>query len=241
MSTKTQGIINLVKIKSWYLPQDAESYQLMKEASVPLLIFHKDFLPTLQLATKRHKLHARETLWADLYETYLDKIGAQWKSRNDRSCKLGDTRLVFLAKATSANRKSIAHLEASLSKFFARWAFSYWPLFSETRDQLKLVVETKFDPGRLPITPIVVPDQKREYDLVIGFTKIRLTFYDKASDALRIRGMVAPLVLVEVFTQTGSDWTLVHQSATPPSKIGDITSFIPCVGELFTRMKVTHG
>lgn len=238
MSTKTQQVVYLVKIKSWYLPKDAQSYDLLKKASVPLLIFHKDFLPTLQLATRRASLRAKEVLWSDVYNERMTKVGVQWKSKPGRTCKLGDSKLVFLAKSTASNRTALAALEGSLQKFFARWAFKYYPVFSETASQLKLVVDIKFDPGRLPVTPIELPEQKRIYELVLGFSKVRLSFYDKDVETLRKRGLIAPLVLLEMFTQAGTEWQLVHQSTTKPSQIGDITGFIPGVAELFSRMKV---
>lgn len=236
MSKKTQTVIDLVRVKSWYIPGNAESYQALKAASVPLLIFHKEFLPTLQLATKRAGLRARETLWTDIFAERMDKIGEQWKSVKDRNCKITNQKLVFLCKANEKNRKSISSLESSLAKFFARWSFSYKPTFSETNDRYKLVIDFRFDAELQPIVPVVPVDAKRVYELELGFSKISLTFYDKPSEDVKVRGMIAPLVLMEVFTQTGSTWYPVHTSTFKPSQIGDVRSFAPGFAELINRM-----
>jgi len=238
MSTKTQSVIELVRIKSWYIPANAEAYLSLKAASVPLLIFHKDFLPTLQLAARKHGLRAQETTWTELFASHMDKVGAQWKSQVDRSCKITDTKLIFTAKATARNRKAVAALEASLCKFFARWAFRYRPTFSETFDRYKLVVEFKFDPELPPVVPVMPAEVKREHELVLGFTKLKLTFFDKPTDELRARGMIAPLVMTEIFTQAGTEWVPVFTSTCKPSQIGDVRGFMAGYAELFNRMQI---
>lgn len=236
MSTKTQTVIELVKIKSWYIPADAASYQALKEAQVPLLIFHKDFLPTLQLATRRYNIRAKELLWGDLFSQRMDQIGAQWNSKKTRTCRITDSKLVFTSVAHASNRKSFNSLEVCLSKFFARWSFKYYPVFSEGIDKYKLVVEFKFDPTLLPVIPVVSVDTKREFEMVLGFTKLKLTFYDKPCATLvKSKGMVAPLIVLEVFTQTGDTWYPVHTSTVKPSQVGDVAGFMPGFLELFNR------
>lgn len=233
-------IITLVRIKSWYIPGDAEAYQALKAASVPLLIFHKDFLPTLQLATRRHNIKAKERVWSDLYGDKLDAIGAKWNASRDRSCRITDNKLVFFAKATAKNRAAVATLEAGLAKFFARWSFRYYPTFSETPDKYKLVVEFRFDPELVPIVPVVTPEVKREYDLVLGFTRIRLTFYDKPTQDLLAKGLVAPLAVLEVATQTGDTWFPVHTSTFKSAQIKDVSTFMGGYAELFNRMRLNE-
>lgn len=240
MSTKTQSVIELVKVKSWYIPADAMSYQALKSAGLPMLIFHKDFLPTLQLATRRHNIRAREILWSDMLNTRLDLVGEQWKSKEGRSCKLTETKLIFLAKANETNRKAIALLEASLAKFFARWAFRYYPVFSETHDRYKLVVDFKFNPELSPIIPVIPVDVKLESELILGFTKIKVTFFDKPTEELRVRGMIAPLIMLEVFAQAGNSWQPMYTSTCKPAQIGNVATFIPGFAELFKRMKINE-
>lgn len=243
MSThpQSQSIIDLVRIKSWYIPADAMAYQALKAASVPLLIFHKEFLPTLQLATKRHGIRARQRTWDEVFGERMDKVGGAWLAKKGRTCKITEAKLTFLASANESNRKAIAALEASLAKFFARWSFRYYPVFSEAVDRYKLVVEFRFDPELGPIVPVIPVDVKKEYELQLGFTKLKLTFYDKPSEDVKVRGMIAPLVLMEVFTQTGNTWHATHTSTCKPQQIGDVGKFIPGVAELFNRMQMNEA
>lgn len=238
---QTQSVIDLVRVKSWYIPANAESYQLLKGASVPMLIFHKEFLPTLELALRRKGIRARETLWGDIFGERMDKIGSQWKIKAGRTCKITDTKMVFTANASEANRKAIASLESSLAKFFARWSFRYYPTFSEVVDRYKLVVEFRFDPELVPVVPVVPVDIKKDYELQLGFTKLKVTFYDKPSDDPKVIGMIAPLVLMEVFTQTGNTWHNTHTSTFKPSQIGEVDKFLPCMAELFNRMQISEA
>ena len=237
---KTHTVINLVRIKSWFIPADAEAYQVLKAAAGPLLIFHKDFLPTLKLATVRHNIKAREILWSDLFDRRLDKIGGQWTASKDRTCKLTQQKLIFVAKATNKNRKAIAALESALARFFARWSFRYRPVFSETPDKLKLVVDFRFDPELQPLMPVVPQETKRHYEMVLGFSKVSLTFYDKPSEDIKVRGMIAPLVLFEVFTQTGSTWHPIHTATFKPAQITDVLSFAPGFAELVSRARTNE-
>lgn len=237
MSTKTQSVIDLVRIKSWYIPGSAQAYAAMKAASVPLLIFPKDFLPTLHLATRRLGAVTTESSWSDLFGSTMDKIGAQWKSKPGRTCRITDTKLVFVCDTSDANRKAVAALEAGLRKFFARWAFRYNPEFSENATKFKLVVNFKFDPELTPVVPVVEPELQREYELQLGFTKVKLTFFDKRPNEPRFSHLIAPLVLLEIFTQAGSEWVSVFSSTCKPAQIGDVSKFAAGYAELFSRMQ----
>jgi len=237
MSTKTQApaVIELVRIKSWYIPKNAESYQGLKALGVPLLLIQKDFLPTLQLMTRRNNVRATETLWADVLNPLLDKVGMAWKAGDGRSCVMQSDKLTFLAKASAKNRAAVSKLECALAKFFARWSFRYYPTFSETGARYKLVVEFKFDPMLSPIVPSVVAEPKTEYELVLGFTKIKLTVYDKPHADLKAKALIAPLVVVEVFTKTGNSWCTVHTGTFTNSQIGDPKQFCAAMGLLYGR------
>ena len=238
---KTHTVINLVKIKSWFIPADAEAYQALKDAAGPMLIFHKDFLPTLKLATSRRNIRAKEVPWADIFARRMDAIGEQWRSSKDRTCKITDTRLVFIAKASKRNRAAMAALEPALAKFFARWSFRYRPVFSETPDKLKLVIDFKFDPERQPFMKVAPVDVKRVYEMELGFSKISLTFYDKPSDDPKVAGMIAPLILLEVFTKTGLEWYSVHTATFKPAQITDVIAFAPGFAELVTTARTNEA
>jgi hypothetical protein len=237
MSTKTQSVIDLVRIKSWYIPGSAQAYAALKASSMPLLIFSRDFLPTLHLAIRRSGAVTKEVPWDQIFGPAMDKIGLQWKSKQGRTCRITDNKMVFLCAPSEANRKAISSLDVCLRKFFARWAFRYHAEFSENATKFKLVVNFKFDPDTMPVMPVFEPEAEREYELVLGFTKMKLTFFDKRPNGPRFANIIAPLVLFEVFTQAGSEWVPTFSSTCSPSQIGDVSQFAGGYAELFNRMK----
>ena len=235
MSTKTQRVLNLVKVKSWYIPGDAEAYQMLKAASLTMLIFHKDFLPTLDLVFKQKQIAT--TPWSAVYQERVDAIAHKWKAKKGRDCRVRESKLTFTCTAGEANRKAINNLDTSLSKFFARWSFSYISTFSEDNGKYKLVVEFSFNPNKGPVVPVVMEDLKSEYELVLGFTKLKITIYDKQTNAMKAKGQLAPLGVLETFTQTGSDWLLTGSSTFIPHQGIDVANFLTCLCTLHTRNK----
>ena len=236
MSTKIQEprIVELVRFKQWYMARDAVCYQTLRELGVSCLLIHKDFLSLLQLATKRANVRAREVQWSSIFDAAMTDVGLKWNSRPGRTCSLGSDKLIFLAKTTEANRVAISKLEVALGKFFARWSFRYRPVFSATADKLKLVVDFRFDAELQPLVPSVVAEPKSEFALDLGFTRFKLTFYDKPTEETRRKALLAPLIVAEVFVQAGSEWQVVHTGTFTRFQIGDLSPF-------FTAMAILHG
>lgn len=242
--TQTHQIINLVKIKSWYLPGDSESYKCLKSLSIPLLKIHQDFIPTVELQAKSRGVRAKVSYFSDIRDATLDKLGAAWKSKPGRTCSLNDHRLIFLAKPSEESRAAVSRVEGILHKFCVRWGHSFTPHFSETPTKLKLVIDYKFDPSRNPVISIDDTTQKSVMELVLGFTKIRLTFKQPTVDIEKNhRGEESkifnkPVTLLEVLTQAGNNWVPVHSATFSDQNIGDPKEFLEAMGQLFNRRKV---
>jgi hypothetical protein len=243
MSQNTQPepkqILELVQIKSWYIPANAETYRALRDIKVPLLKVHRDFLPTLQLATQRAKLRVRARKFSDILDAYLDKIGANWMSKKGRKCRLNPTRLVFTAPLTLKNKEAVARLDVALATFFERWGHRYVPIYSTEGDRLKLVVDYGFDPQRNPVIRTVEVDKSQAFEFQFGFTKIKFTFHDAKAQQTATRTRALPrMIQLEVFTQAGSDWVLAHTSTCVDGQIGDPSQFMAAMGVLFERF--TH-
>ncbi len=236
-SEKTQ--IQLARIKSWYVPANTQSYQALRMLHMPLLKVHGEFLPTLEMAVHRSGQEYKVVPFSETLNAYLDKIGTVWQSRPKRKCLLGEQRLVFTAPMTLKNKEAVSKLDVSLARFFARWGFSYHPEYSSVGERLKLVVDYKFDPNRNPVIQSVEQEDVRPFELVLGFTKIKITFRDKHQTGTAERKRSSPpIILVEVFTQSGSDWRLVHTSTCVDQQIGDTSQFLAALSILFDRTKV---
>ena len=246
MSEKTQPqIIEFVKIKSWYIPADARSYQLLVSVKVPLLKIHQDFIPTLELATKSRGIRARSTPFSDTLNKFLDKIGSIWISKDGRKCRLTENHSVFTCKASTVNRKAISRLEEIFQEFASRWALRYSPVFSESGKNLKLVLDYKFDPTKNPVIPSVVIEKEPEFEIILGFTKIKIKFdVQRSSTPTRSIGdvrspapvsMGAPTHILEIFAQAGTDWVQVHTASFTKFSMGDIVPFLGCLGNLHAQ------
>lgn len=219
MSKKTQRTLELVGYKSHYMPANLASYRVMESASLTMLIFHKDFLPTFDLVRKRHNINIVRKSWHEVYDTWLAALTRAWESKPNRVVTVQNGRLIFTSKATTANREAMSRLNLSLNKFFSRWSFNYNPTFSETPTRFKLNVEFHFNPKRGPVMPIVSEETKQSYELVLGFTKLRVTIHKKPTPQY---GGVSPIGVLEVFTATGSDWTTVSTSTFIPSRVEEL-------------------
>lgn len=233
MSQNTQAReLRLAKIKSWYIPADTNSYQLLRGLKIPLLRVHKDFIPTLFLATKKAGIKPVSVRFPDILNAYLDKLGTTWQSKPGRTCRLNESRLTFSAPLTKRNREAIANLDISLAKFFERWAHQYSPVFSMSDDRLKLVVDYKFDADREPVIRAVEEVKPREHVLDLGFTRIQITFHEEGSTRRKAQ---PPMIQTEIFVKGGTKWMLTHTSTCLASEIGDLTQFIHALGILHAK------
>lgn len=237
MSEKTQQIIELVRIKSWYVPRNLDTYRILRQLKVPLLKIHRDFLPALKLVTGPRNIRAKSTDFTEILNKRLDMIGAQWKSKPGRTCRLTEKRLLLAAPCSDANRRAIASLEASFAKFCSRWGYKTSPIYSERDDRLRLVVDFEFDPSRNPIIESEPVETTRPFELVLGNTKFKVTFMDKPTSLSGGRNM-PPIILFETFTKAGSDWKLANTGTCVDLELGDPSEFIVAMSILMDRRRV---
>lgn len=242
MSQKTQ-VVNFVRIKSWYIPADAESYQLLKSVHFPLCKVSAEMLPALQLAMRPTGMRAKsESLTETILHPYLDRIGAAWKSKEGRKCKITDKQLVFVAPLSAKNKKAINSLDDSLTRFFARWGFSYSPVYSDDNNgKCKLVVDFKFDPYRNPVIPNVDVSAPEVVELELGFTKLKITFgrrreaqpYGERQHHLSgPKATGAPFHLLEVYAKAGAEWVLVHSGTFVDPSIGVMVPWLEAMSKI---------
>lgn len=233
MSEKTQHptVIKFVKIKSWFIPFDAVCYQTLVSIKVPLVKIHADFLPTLQLATKPRNIRATSVPFAEVFNEKMDQLGGAWMSKPDRRCSITDSRATFQCKASDKNRKAISKLDNFFTGFCARWGLKYNPIFSETATHLKLVVDYKFDPDLNPCIPSVIPEENVKHEIILGFTKIVLTFKQKGANRI-------PYNHLQVYVKSGVEWLQVHTGSFTNKEIGDVSQWLTALGTLYAQHKI---
>ena len=241
MSQNTR-IVNFVRIKGWYIPADADSYNLLKLIGAPLCKIHGDTLPSLEIAMRPKDIRAKAVNFSEILGPYLDKIGTVWQSKDGRKCKLNDTQLVFTAPLTAKNKKAINSLDSSLTSFFSRWGFSYRPVYSDdSSTRCKLVVDFRFDPDRNPVIPTVEEEPTTPVEVEFGFTKLRITFgkqrtateYGKTGSwQNEAKKVGTPFHLLEVFTKVGAEWQLVHSGTFMNNTLGELDKWTTTMFEL---------
>lgn len=175
------SIIRLTRIKNFYIPVDAESYRIMRDAGVPLLQIHTDFLPTLAPLLKKRKVRAREVHFRDeILNPFLEKVADRWNKKPNCKATIGTRTMVFQttsAMAYAAARESLPKLEQVLIRFFQQYGYRTTFTPSEQRGKLKLVVDYWFDATKMPIITLEgeVQESKPVY-WKIGFTRLGFKF-----------------------------------------------------------------
>ena len=233
----SKQIVNLYQFKSWFIPADADSYSLMRGIGLPLLKFHSEMIETIKLATMPRGIELRACRLQKHLDAKFDALGAKWQSRAGRKCQITDRRLTFVAELNSKNKKAINEVDHYLSALFARWGFYYDGQYSETHAKIKLVGDYHFDSKREPKVPLVEEAVNPTAELVLGFNRIHLTFFNKATDQTKAQGWRIPVTLLEFETQAGTGWSPIWSGTFNHHQIGDLTSFIKGISMLQASTK----
>jgi len=242
MSENTQSevpkILNLVRVKSFYIPGDDTTYKLLRSMKLPLLKISKDMLPIIKLKTGPLGIRAKSREFTEILHERLDRVGTAWKAKPGRTCKLTESRLSFSAPASDANRKAIATIEASFSKFCLRWGHRYAPNYSEQGDRIKLVLDYSFDPDRNPVIESGADNMDDAFEVELGFTKLRLTFMDKPPKVVGRREQLPPIIHLDVLSKMGTEWKSVHTASFVSQQIGDLSEFMVALSRLSDRRQI---
>lgn len=217
-SSRKQKIIQLTRIKQWYLPVDADSYNILKAAGCPLLRIHENFIPTLSLLTKPHHIKAQVVNFNDsILHPYLDELGARWQKKEFRKATINASILKFEttnASIQASAKEALEKVETSLRRFFTRWGYQAVFEVSENRGKVKLHVTYKYDSTRMPVIPLVEdPLSLPTITLVLGFLRIRMTLGEKE-------------VETNISLASGSTWNSIQTSRCLYSQISDVRPLI---------------
>lgn len=220
-------VITLTKLRQWYLPVDADSYNILKKAGVPLIRIHENFIPTLSLLTKGKNIKARVVDFNDtILHPYLDELGVRWQKREHRKATINASVLKFETTHASvliASREAVIKLEASLRRFFTRWGYTAVFEVSENRGKCRLHVTYKHDSNRTPIIPLVEDATSLpviKFD--IGFVRISITLGSKDMET-------------NVSVAAGGKWTSIQTSRCLYSQVSDVRPMIATLMEIAAK------
>lgn len=208
-----------------------------------MLLISKDYLGTLELALRRKKIGLeRISFWQDILIPRVDRMGAAWNERPGHTVttelhQARQSTMVFVGPHNERTRKLIAKIEAKLAEFFLRWGVKFYSDFSEKGAKYRLSIAFQFTGERTPMMPTMVAEPKTVMSCQLGFSLLRFTFYEKQTDELRRQNIIAPSILLEVCTQTGVEWAVVHSATFKPAQLGDLTPLLATAGMLMAKTK----
>lgn len=187
--SKKTTVIKLTRIKNWYLPVDAESYQTLKRAGVAATRLDEKFLPAISLVAKKHKFKAQSVDFrSEIFDPLMDKIATTWSKKLHCRCTIGSRNMKFestKAEVYDQAKESLGKLSNILSDFFERWGFNNRIEYSENKGKCKLSVEYWYDGARLPVVVLEeAPQDLQKIQLKLGFMRLTFSFGDRFIDTL---------------------------------------------------------
>lgn len=225
--SKKVQTISLTKIKQWYLPVDAASYNILKAAGVPLIRFHENFIPTLSLITKPRGIKGKLVDFNDaILHPYLDKLGELWQRKEHRKASITGSVLKFEtthASIQAASKEALQKVEISLRRFFTRWGYAAVFEYSESRGKCKLHVDYKYDSNRMPVIPLVEdPTSLPTIRLKLGFIRVSITLGEKE-------------VETNIAIAAGAGWNSLHTSRCLYDQVSDVRPMVSALMQIVNK------
>jgi hypothetical protein len=224
---KAGHLITFTKIKGWYLPVDVDSYKVLVDVGVPMIRIPENFLPTLKLITKKHKIKARLVDFDDeIKNPFLDNLGEKWGTRKHCKAVIDDKTMRFETTDASIHTVSAAHLlkiENAVRTFLTRWGYQFSVENSESRGKRKLHIQYRYNGDTLPILHLerditAIPPIK----LKLGYTMVTLRFSDRD-------------VEVNISKAAGGKWTSIDTSRCLYSQIGNVMPMLVALGNVINK------
>ncbi len=224
MKSSQFKVVKLTKIKSFYMPVDADDYKLLRSHGLATIKIHENLMPTIGMLLKRHKIKPELVSFADaIRDPYFDKLGEVWNSKEHRKASITSSVLKFETTHSSIQAKArtaLTSLESSLRRFFERWGFTAAFELSENRGRVKLHVNYKFDPDRQPVIPLVEDSASMQQIRVdLGFVRLTLTPMKKELE-------------VNVSIAAGTGWNSIHTSRCLYSQVSDVRPMIAALANI---------
>lgn len=219
-------VISLTKIKQWYLPADAESYQVLKKAGVPLLRIHHSFLPTLRLIAKSNNFVGKEVSFEDtIIGPFREMLAETWNRKYGKAI-ITNKSMTFLAtdpEKIVQLKKALPKLEELIHKFFTRWGFKYTPDYSESKggNRVKFNLNYWFDSNKLPILNLEEKkDEARKIQLKLGFTRLTFLFEPQTNTGKHSN------VHLTIESSQGGRWTPVKTTKCLYTEISNVLPLV---------------
>jgi hypothetical protein len=177
---QTTPVIRLVKHKQWYIPADAQDYQILVNLGIPSTRIHEDQREIVKHVAERKGYTLRGKHFETVLEEFTEDLYKRWMRFPHRNVKFKKSSMIFsttdAAAFKRARDKSVPLLTTKLQEFFQRWGFVGDFKYSENHDKVRLVVDYNFSSFRKPV--ITLKENPKEVTKsVINLGGNRLIFW----------------------------------------------------------------
>lgn len=224
-ATPTEAtVIRLTKVKQFYLPVDAESYLVLRNAGIPLTRIHQDILPTIQLLTRQNNIKAKEVSFAnEIVTPFLDRVGAEWLKGEHRSVTITAKTMRFEttnSKGLRSAEEAAPKLQACLERFFLRWGFRSTIEQSVHRNKCLIYVSYWLDANTQPVISLEqAATEIPAVTLTFGFTRLTLKLGPRECHLV-------------VSTSQGGTFVPLHSTRCLYNQISDVRGMLTALLEI---------
>lgn len=136
--------LKLVRLKTWFIPADRESYQLLVDLGFPTTKIREESRGPLSLILKKKQIDVSVVKFKDIRDKFFNAVADAWLKHPGRLATVGVTSLTLETKKKSAldkAMKSLPKYKSKIEQWAERWGMHVTMTESELRGMLKLRID----------------------------------------------------------------------------------------------------
>lgn len=154
---RAEEVVRFIKLKSWFIPADRESYRVLRRLNLAEVRYSEDFIETLVGLLRKKKITATARPFAEVEREFFEKFEAAWLSKPNR--KLTRTSKCIKLEARDVTARLIQQVlpdaESCLQRFCRRWGLASSSSLHESPTRVRLEFSMTFDKERLPVIEFI--------------------------------------------------------------------------------------
>lgn len=176
-------IANIVRVGERFIVADAESYNILREASLPFTVIPAETIETARALMAMKGIEVKEKNFeSEFLVPFIKRARASWGAKSPDFTSQHQPGILILDSAPAGAdeaRKMSPKIEGVIASFFRRWGFKFTYELSESRGKVRIGIEYAIDPKSNPVIELE-KDAKDlpKYELELGGLKISLALDD---------------------------------------------------------------
>ena len=213
-----QSEVTLVKHRRWYIPADAESYEILRGLGMASTQIHEDLIGALKMVCKKKKVVLKGRPFKIVQEEFLDNLIPKWE-RPGRRIIIKRNRVILSAsgKGYEKGRKfGIPKSKEAIQKFCDRWGLSVEITISENEGRSIKLVADFVKGSRAPVIDVQPLGEDKPTVLDFGRHRIRIVREGR-------------FLLTHLELKSADDWQIIRTCRSLPQEMADPTAFMTAV------------